>query len=655
MIRFAISLAAGRRAPLVLLTAALLLPLGSAPCAAEDEKPADAEKEKKITYDDDVRPILREHCFTCHNQSNARSDLALDSYSSLMQGGASGEVVFAGDLESSRLWALVSHEEEPRMPPEQDRLPEAKLTVIREWILKGALENAGSKAKLPKKPKIDLSMSGGATRPEGEPVMPEGLSRQPVIYTEDTTSVTAIATSPWAPLAAVAGQKQIPLYHTDTGELLGVLPFPEGVPHVLRFSRSGTLLLAGGGRGGHSGKVVVYDVKSGERLFEVGDELDVVLAADINEDHTRIALGGPQRVVRIYDTADGSLLHEITKHTEWIYSIEYSPDGVLLATGDRNGDLFVWEAETAREYQHLKGHSGALNAVSWRGDSNVLASASEDGTVRLWEMENGKQVKSWNAHGGGVASIHFAHDGRLVSAGRDRVVKIWDQNGAEQKAMEALPDLALAAAFTHDGARVIGGDWRGEIRMWDVAEGTLVAQLAMNPPTLEMVAEATAAEAAAAQAEAEKAAAELAEIEKLFAERKAMADETQKASEQAAEELAAAKSAAESAEAAAKAADEALAALKAAIEKAEATKAAVDKSHAEKAEALAAATKTAGELKEKLEKIVAERDSAQKTLAEKKAAAEAAAARAANAKAAAEKAAAELSAAKTVETASTDR
>ena len=32
--------------------------------------------------------------------------------------------------------------------------------------------------------------------------------------------VTAIACSPWAPLIAVAGQKQIVLFHSDTGEVL---------------------------------------------------------------------------------------------------------------------------------------------------------------------------------------------------------------------------------------------------------------------------------------------------------------------------------------------------------------------------------------------------------------------------------------------------
>ena len=170
--------------------------------------------------------------------------------------------------------------------------------------------------------------------------MPEGLWKQPLVVTQHAGAITALAASPWAPVVAVAGYRQISLYHADTGQLLGVLPFTEGVPYVLRFSRDGAMLLAAGGRGGAAGVAVLYDVKTGRKLAKVGDELDAVLAADLNAAHTRIALGGPRRLVRIYSTETGELVSEIRKHTDWIYAIEYSPDGVLLATADRaNGPV----------------------------------------------------------------------------------------------------------------------------------------------------------------------------------------------------------------------------------------------------------------------------------------------------------------------------
>ncbi len=425
---------------------------------------------------------MREHCFACHNQNKARNDLKLDSYETLMEGGASGEVIEPGDLESSWLWDLVTHQDEPNMPPNADKLPDAKLAVIKRWIEGGALKDSGSSAAVKKQPTIDLSLSAGSGKPDGPVVMPAGVARQPVVSSARAAASTAIASSPWAPLVAVAGQKQVVLYHADSAQLLGILPFPEGIPYVLHFSRSGTLLLAGGGRGASRGLVVVYDVRSGKRVFEVGDELDVVLAADISEDHTRIALGGPEKIVKIFSTADGSLVGQIHKHTDWITAVEFSPDGVLLATGDRSGGLAVWEADTAREFYALAGHKGTVTDVSWRADSNVLASSSEDGTVKLWDINSGKQLKSFTAHGGGVEALDFTHDGRLVTCGRDKLVRAWDASGKKLRDFEAMPDLALEVAFDYDGGRVIAGDFSGATLMWNTADGKRVANLPANPP-----------------------------------------------------------------------------------------------------------------------------------------------------------------------------
>src|SRR5262249_55553842 len=162
-------------------------------------------------------------------------------------------------------------------------------------------------------------------------------NREPILTTPRTDAVTALAASPWAPLVAVGGHKQVLLYNTDTLDLVGVFAFPYGKPNALKFSRNGSLLLAGGGRGGQYGKAVVWNITSGEKIIEVGDETDTVLAADISADQTQIALGGPNKMIRIYSTRDGEKVREIKKHTDWIYALDYSPDGVLLASADRTG------------------------------------------------------------------------------------------------------------------------------------------------------------------------------------------------------------------------------------------------------------------------------------------------------------------------------
>jgi len=442
--------------------------------------------EDKINFEDHVKPILREKCLSCHNTNKKSSDLDLSSYSSLMQGGSSGASIQAGDSGASYLYSLISHQSEPYMPPEADQLPDETLEIVRKWIEGGAPETSSSKVMLPKKTNaaLNVSVSAGA-RPDGAAPMPDVLNLEPVVHTATTTAVSAIATNPWSKLVAVAGQKQVVLYHSETLEPLGVLPFPEGLPRVLKFSRNGALLLAGGGRGGAQGLCVVWDIRTGERVMTVGDELDEVLAADISADQSLVALGGPQKIVRVYSTATGELAYECRKHTDWIYSLEFSPDSVLLATSDRSGGLLVWEAQTGREYLVLAGHTAAVGSVSWRIDGNVLASASEDTTIRLWEMENGGQIKSWGAHGGGAFSVEFCRDGRLVSSGRDRIAKLWDQNGGALLNFEAFNDLALQATHCDETNRVIAGDWTGEVRVWNAADGARIGQLSTNPPTLE--------------------------------------------------------------------------------------------------------------------------------------------------------------------------
>jgi WD40 repeat protein len=511
----------------------------------------------KITYQDHVLPILRDKCLGCHNQDKKSGGLRLNTFTNLIAGGSSGEVVKAGDPDSSPLYLQITHKREPFMPPKSEMLAKESLDTIRQWIAGGALETTGSKAIAANMPKLDIALKSiSKGKPDGPPPMPsDKLTLDPVVQTARANALTALAASPWAPLVAVGGQKQVLLYHTETLDLLGVLPFPEGVPQVLKFSRNGSLLLAGGGRGAKSGRAVVWSVTTGERIFEVGEEFDAVLAADISADQTQIALGGPSKVVRVYSTKDGKLLHEIKKHTDWIYALEYSPDGVLLASADRNGGLFVWEAHTGREFFSLRGHTAAITDVSWRADSNVLASASEDGTIRLWEMENGNAIKNW-AHGGPVSAVKFAHDGRLVSCGRDRVTKLWDQNGAQQRAFEAFPDVALRAAVSHDGSRVIAGDWTGQIRVWTTADGKVAGNLLANPPgTAEQF---------------EKASKELIARKAAYDQLATAASASQAAAQKAATDLTAAQQAVANSAAAIKEANEAVAKAKAAVDQANA-------------------------------------------------------------------------------------
>lgn len=470
------SFRSGRAAALFAGAALAALATPTAPLSAQT----------KTTFADHVLPLVEQHCAKCHNPDKKKGDLDLTSHSGALKGGGTGPVVVSGQPDASRLIKSLTHGEEPFMPPNKPPIAEKEIAVFKSWIAGGLLETSGSKAVAAAKPAVDLTLKVSSLgKPTGPPPMPMELPFEPAIHTPRGSAVNGLAASPWAPLLAVTSQKQVLCFNSTNAELLGVLPFPDGQPVDLKFSRSGQLLLAGGGHGAKAGKVTLWNVESGRRLATLGNEYDTVLAADVSPDQSKVALGGPDRLIKIHATSTGELLHKIKKHTDWVTALAFSPDGQMLASGDRNGGVTFWDADSAQELVTTAGHKSAVTALSWRSDSKLLASSSEDGSVKLWESTEGKQAKTWNAHGSGVLGVAYSHDGRFVTCGRDGTVIVWDANGNKTKTMSVAGEMATRCAWTHDDAAVVAGDFTGQITLWDAKSGQRLHQMDNNPRPLE--------------------------------------------------------------------------------------------------------------------------------------------------------------------------
>jgi WD40 repeat protein len=467
--------------PRRLLTLALLLPFAAL-----------AQPAHHPNYDDDVKPIFARRCFQCHNAGEMRAGLSLESFGGVLKGGGSGDVVIPGRPASSLLFKVVSHEDGvPQMPLGGAKLPDAEITVIREWIQLGLLETASSVPKGPAAPSLDYKPSD-LNRPTGAPAMPAGLAPVTIPEPSHAGPITALAASPWAPLAAVSGHERIYLYDLTRRVAIGELPFPEGIPYVLRFSRDGAILLAAGGKGVQVGKVVLFDVKTGKRIATIGQEMDIVLAADISPDGKLVALGGPGKVVKVFTVADGKQIYEIKRHTDWITALEFSPDGARLATADRAGGILLWDAATGGTFGALAEHKDSVTSLSWRGDSQLLASGSEDGQIIVWNVGDGFPVatiakahqpkpapNTFGTPPGGVLSLQFLSDGHVVSVGRDCVIRAWSVNGKAAGASPANAALLTKVAASLNAKLAIAGDYQGNLILWDGGKPVVV-----TPPAL---------------------------------------------------------------------------------------------------------------------------------------------------------------------------
>lgn len=466
----------------------------------------------KVTFDDHVFPLFQQACLNCHNPDKAKGGLDLSSFAGTLKGGSGGKIVEPGDT-GSTLINLVKQTAEPIMPPEGEKLGAEQIAVLTAWIEGGLLENKNSSARKPGKPKFEAALrSDPSAKPDGPPPMPEHLLLEPPVVTERAAAIHSLAASPWAPLLAVTGQRQVLLHHMDSLELVGILPFPEGEPVALSFTPDGRYLIVGGGVHGKFGVTVTYDVTTGERVLVVGKEFDAILAVDIRPGFDLVATGSPSRLLKLWNTGTGEQVQSVKKHTEWITALDISPDGVLLASGDRNGGVWVWESDTANEFHTLRAHQAAITATVFRADSNILATASEDGTVRYWEMNNGGEVRKNDAHPGGVTALAMSRDGSTLTAGRDLKAKLWKPDFAHSKDLvHDLPTLPTAVALDGEGRRAFVGDANGIVHVFDTEDARRVGELVANPPTIAVRLERIGAEIAAhpaAVAAAEKQSAE---------------------------------------------------------------------------------------------------------------------------------------------------
>tara|TARA_R110002096_G_scaffold26518_25_gene81860 strand:- start:5215 stop:6600 length:1386 start_codon:yes stop_codon:yes gene_type:complete len=436
--------------------------------------------QEKITYEEHVKPIFRQHCLKCHGNDKQKAGINLQSFGDAMKGGSGGEILIAGRSSQSLLYqSLIDEDDDLRMPPNKPPIPADQIEMVRKWIDTGMLETASSKAMAEVR---DLSFqpTGDVASKPDVPVMPSNLPTVKVRETSRPLPVLALDTSPWAPLVAVAGQEHIRLLNTETEQEIGKLPFPEGVPHVIRFSRNGAVLLVAGGRPVKNGLVVLFDVKTGKRLAEIGDELDVVLAADLSPDQELVALGGSGKIVKVYSTKTGEELYQLTKHTDWITTLAFSPDGKQLATGDRVGAIHLWDAKQGGLMLNLAEHKSAITSLDWRSDSKFLASAGEDGRIVWWEAKDGfpaiNKAKDhptprppgvkYGEMPSGVLAARFGPKGNLATGGRNSVVHLYDAKGNALKKYRVDGDIPLSIAVTHDTKHFVAGYLSGLVKFW---------------------------------------------------------------------------------------------------------------------------------------------------------------------------------------------
>ena len=113
-----------------------------------------------------------------------------------------------------------------------------------------------------------------------------------------------------------------------------------------------------------------------------------------------------------------------------------------------------------------------VTALAWTQDgSHVLSAGRSDNTIRLTSMKGESSVEEL-AHPGGMTAAYILSDGsRLVTAGTDGTIALWDAAGKLIQRFLGPAQPIRVLALTANGTKVAGADGSGLVWVWDLASG----------------------------------------------------------------------------------------------------------------------------------------------------------------------------------------
>ena len=347
---------------------------------------AHGEEAKPITYDDHIAMIFKKHCLQCHGDSKQEAGLNLANYLAIRKGGSGGEVVFAGRSSSSRLFqAITAEDPEARMPPKNDPLAKEQIALIKSWIDTGLRQSSGSSPVATRT--LGFTPTAGV-KSDGPPPIPENLPAIESARLIRPFPVLALAASPRASLVAVASNERIDFVDPLTRKVIGSVPFTEGEPHVLRFNRSGSVLVLPLAE--HKASVSSLSWRSDSQVLVSSGEDGLIAWWDVAKGWPAFSKSDahpPQRPAGVFG-----------KIANGVLDASFGPGGELVTCG-RDRSVRVWASD------------GNLQKT-FGPDSNNISNTSSNG-IRILSLQavltfdgslavsgdSAGQLKSWPMKG----------------------------------------------------------------------------------------------------------------------------------------------------------------------------------------------------------------------------------------------------------------
>ena len=374
----------------------------------------------------------------------------MDSYESLMKGGAHGTSIVPHDANGSRLIAMLEGGVKPRMPLDDDPLSASDIATIKDWINAGAIGPTGVEA----------------TAPVIVPSTPDIRPEIPV-----SSPVASLKFSPEGKLLAVGGYRDVRIIEAPSGHQLAALSGNTDYVRSIAFSPNGKSIAAAGGVPQLFGEIRIWDIQSQQLLKTMQGHKDCIYSIAWSPDGKLIASASYDRMVKLWDPGTGKELRNLQDHIDAVFAVAFSPDGKRLASASQDRTVKIWDVASGKRLYTLSDASDGLTSVAFSPSGNEVAAAGYDKTIYIWQLaaDDGHLTQSLIADQDSVLSLEWAPDGKtIVTSSTDGTIRFRDTKLDLMGVIDRQPDWVEALAISPDGKWLAAGRYNGSLTIYDM-------------------------------------------------------------------------------------------------------------------------------------------------------------------------------------------
>lgn len=186
-----------------------------------------------------------------------------------------------------------------------------------------------------------------------------------------------------------------------------------------------------------------------------------------SQDGKTIISGSYDRTIKLWSSKSGTLLRSIDAQEEGIYAIAVSRS--RIASADAGGKVKLWDADTGEKISATKSHLGLIWAVTFAGDDNRIISAGQDRTLKLWNSATSNAPEyAFRGHSNAVHAVAFSPKGNyFASGGADKTLKLWNMRTRRLvRTYRGHRDYIGAIAIAPNGRMIASGSYDKTIKIW---------------------------------------------------------------------------------------------------------------------------------------------------------------------------------------------